>query len=196
MSYFEYSDLVHSLMEKGRTTGADQSADILKYARQNVRRMEEVFSAVEILPEVSAIIQQISIPQTWYVLTEGWCGDAAQILPVIHSMSEANEAIEIMILLRDENLSLMDLYLQDGKRSIPKLIAVDKRSSMELFSWGPRPVDLQILLDDWVRRQLSFDEMNTYLHAWYDEDKTMNTQREIVELLETSIVKDWTTCSQ
>ena len=188
MSYSQYSDLVKSLIEKGETTGADQSADIIKYAKQNVKRMEKVFSKVEILPEVISVIQQISIPQTWFILTEGWCGDAAQIVPVINAMSETNENLEIMILLRDQNLFLMDMYLQDGKRSIPKLIAVDKRTSKEIFNWGPRPSDLQVLLDDWVSRKLSFDDMNTRLHTWYDDDKTVSTQREIIQLIDLLLV--------
>ncbi|MDB5231132.1 MAG: thioredoxin family protein [Chitinophagaceae bacterium] len=194
MSYSQYSDLLKSLMEKGQTTGQDQSVDILKYAKQNVKRMEKLFSEIEILPEVESIIQHVSVPQTWFVLTEGWCGDAAQIMPVINTMARANNSIEIKILLRDENLFLMDMYLQEGKRSIPKLIAVEKRSSTELFSWGPRPLELQVLLDDWVSSQLSFEEMNTRLHAWYDDDKTMSIQREIAELLEKVLVQDESTC--
>ena len=76
--------------------------------------------------------------RTWFVLTEGWCKDAAQIVPVLHALAKLNSNIELKVLLRDDNLDLMDQYLTNGKRrSIPRLIAVDPDVMEELSSWGP-----------------------------------------------------------
>ena len=58
----------------------------------------------------------------WLILTEAWCGDAAQNIPTIEKIARENDRIKTLYLLRDENLELMDKYLTGGARAIPKLI--------------------------------------------------------------------------
>jgi hypothetical protein len=114
------------------------------------------------------------------VLAESWCGDAAQNLPVFAKIAEANSNITIRILLRDENEELMNQYLTNGGKSIPKLICIDKDFN-ELGTWGPRPTFLQ----DWLYKEktsptMEIDELKAQFQVWYTKDKGQTLQREMV----------------
>jgi len=94
-----------------------------------------------------------------------------------------NSNIELKFLLRDENPELMDQYLTNGKsRSIPKLIAVDENNE-ELFNWGPRPKILQEMFYHMKANAITNDTIKEEMHRWYAKDKTVTTQKEILELL-------------
>ena len=185
MSYAAYRQLVSELLAQGKVTGPQQSESLLNYSKMNVQRMQRIDKTVQVLPEVRAVITAIQQPQTWLVLTEGWCGDAAQILPVLNAMAQLNPAIELKLLLRDEHLDLMDQYLTNGKsRSIPKLIAIDNDSMQELFNWGPRPTVLQQSFNSMRAEDIAGSIITEKIHSWYAKDKTVTTQKEIAGLLQ------------
>ena len=126
---------------------------------------------------------RIDRPQTWLVLTEGWCGDAAQSLPVIKALADLNPQIRMRILLRDENPELMDLYLTNGiSRSIPKLIALDPTTGTELFTWGPRPTALQESFYGMRSEGLPYDVIKEELQRWYNTDRTVTIQQDLAAL--------------
>ena len=77
-------------------------------------------------------------PMNLLVLTEPWCGDSLAIFPVVRRIMEANDSWSMRILLRDENLDLMDQFLTMGGRSIPIFLFLAEDYSL-LFKWGPRP---------------------------------------------------------
>src|SRR6056300_75582 len=137
-TYQAYKDLVKTLLLEGKSTGPNQSEDLTNYSLLNDKRMKRLDKTIKTLDDTKQFLKTIKSPQTWLVLTEGWCGDAAQNLPVIHRMAEVNSNINLQLVLRDENLELMDLFLTNRGRSIPKLIALDKDLNI-LFTWGPRP---------------------------------------------------------
>ncbi len=187
MSYTAYRTLVDELLAGGKVTGPQQSESLTNYARLNVQRMQRIDKTVKILPEVREIIQSIQSPQTWLVLTESWCGDASQILPVLNAMAALNPAIGLKLLLRDENLELMDQYLTNGaSRSIPRLIVVHSNTLEEIFNWGPRPAELQASFDAMRREGLPGNIITEKIHSWYAKDKTVTTQTEIAEMLSVS----------
>jgi hypothetical protein len=80
------------------------------------------------------------------VLTETWCGDSLAIVPVLLMLLEGIDNVEVRFLLRDENPDLMDLYLTNGSRSIPKIIFLDK-DYHPLGHWGPRPKVVQEIFE-------------------------------------------------
>ncbi|WP_337018601.1 thioredoxin family protein [Oceanobacillus massiliensis] len=80
------------------------------------------------------------------VLTEDWCGDAMLNIPILLRISEAAD-IQVKMLLRDQNLELMDQYLTNGKsRSIPIFIFIDENGN-ETAKWGPRAARVQEFVD-------------------------------------------------
>jgi len=184
MDYPGYRKLVDDLFQEGKVTGPQQSESLAHYTKLNVQRMQRIDKTVRLLPEVSETLRNISKPQTWLVITEGWCGDAAQILPVLNAMANENPLIQLKLVLRDSNLELMDQYLTDGiSRSIPKLIVLDSDSLEEKFNWGPRPAPLQELYKKMRTEGMEYGAISQELHAWYAKDKTVSTQKEIQKRL-------------
>ena len=184
MDYPGYRKLVDDLLLEGKVTGPQQSESLTNYTKLNVQRMQRIDKTVQLLPEVSEALHAINKPQTWLVITEGWCGDAAQILPVLNAMASANPLIQLRLVLRDENPELIDQYLTDGNsRSIPKLVVLDADTLEEKFNWGPRPAPLQELYKKMRTEGMDYMAIAQELHAWYAKDKTVHTQKEILKRL-------------
>lgn len=185
-TYAEYWELIRGLMAQGKTTGINHSPDYLYYTQLNIQRMERQDAQDIIRPELKERLAAVSRPITWLVLVEWWCGDVAQNLPAIHQMAEASPFIELRLLLRDENLDLMDHFLTDGARSIPVLIACDSVSGQVLGRWGPRPAPAQALLIDFKTNPdgRSKEDFHKELHLWYARDRNQTIQTEFVDLLE------------
>jgi len=188
LSYEKYYQLIKELLEKGKTTGREQKESQVKHARLNFQRMKRVYRTTLISDELKSLLQKIDQKQLWVVLSEGWCGDAAQSLPAIAKIAEQSEKVELKILLRDENPEVMNTYLTNGGKSIPKLIALDERTKSELFTWGPRPETFQqMVIDHKNAPKLSEDSFNQLLHKAYAEDKTQMLQSEFKNLIRLSL---------
>ena len=186
-TYQEYRDLVKDLLAEGKSTGPEQSDYILNYSKLNNSRMKRLDKTTKISDETAQEIQKLATPQTWLVLTEGWCGDAAQNLPVIHKMAELNKNINLKLVLRDENLALMDLFLTNGGRSIPKLIALDTDNNV-IDTWGPRPQVATKMVADYKEKHGSLDpQFKEYLQVWYNKDKGLSTQEDFVSLIKSTL---------
>ncbi len=183
-TYEAYKQLVEDLLAAGKSTGPQQSEALTHYSQLNLQRMHRVEKTIQLLPEVREQLIRVSRPQIWLVLTEGWCGDASQSLPVIKTLADLNTNIGMRILLRDENPELMDRYLTNGvSRSIPRLIAVDPATGAELFTWGPRPTALQETFYGMRSEGLPYDVIKEELQRWYNKDKTVTIQQELAALL-------------
>jgi hypothetical protein len=183
ISYTDYRALVRNLLAEGKATGPEQSEDLTNYSRLNDRRMKRLDKTIKISEEVMLAFQKIKQPQTWLVLTEGWCGDAAQNIPVLNKIAEATEQIDLKIVLRDEHLPLMDLFLTNGGRSIPKLIALDKDNNV-IDSWGPRPTTATKMAADYKEKNGALDLVfKEDLQVWYNKDKGKSVQEDFVNLI-------------
>jgi Thioredoxin len=183
ISYDAYKSLIDDLVNAGKATGPDQSEAMVHYTQLNQQRMHRVEKTIQVLPEVAAQLTSVNRAQVWLVLTESWCGDAAQSVPVIHALAKLNPLISLRLLLRDENLELMDRYLTNGvSRSIPKLIAVDALTSEVLFTWGPRPAALQESFEGMRSEGLPYQVIKEELQRWYNQNKTVMIQEEMAVL--------------
>lgn len=183
ISYQEYRDLVSSLVAEGKSTGPNQSEALLNYSLLNDKRMKRLDKTIKISEETIAKVKYFKNAQTWLVLTEGWCGDAAQNLPVINKIAEVNSNIDLKVVLRDENIALMDEFLTNGGRSIPKLIALDADKNV-VGTWGPRPTTATNMVKDYKEKHGKLDaEFKKDLQVWYNKDKGIDTQKDIVSLL-------------
>ncbi|MCU0336329.1 MAG: thioredoxin family protein [Sediminibacterium sp.] len=183
LTYANYRTLIDDLLKEGKVTGQEQRADLTEYTRLNVARMNRVEKQAIIQEQLNHAIQEIQEPQNWIVITEGWCGDAAQLVPLIHKMAELNKNIQLTLVLRDENLWLMDQFLTNGKsRSIPKLIALNANSEV-IWHWGPRPIAAQELINELTSNATDMKLLKEKLHGWYAKDRTNSAQQELLELL-------------
>lgn len=185
MSYSEYREMIDNLLEQGKTTGENHSEAMLHYTKMNVHRMRRHDKRTELKDEVIEKLQQVDRELIWLVLTEAWCGDAAQSIPIINKMAEQTDKIELKLILRDQNLDVMDQFLFNGKsRSIPKLVCLDAETLEVVGDWGPRPKQAQELYDDLRNNtDMEYQEVAEHLHKWYAEDKGEEIQKEFITLL-------------
>ncbi len=148
----------------------------------NFVRMKRLDSYFQPKMSTIEIIKSINQKQNWVVISENWCGDSAQILPVIARLAFLNPLINLRIILRDKNPDFMDRYLTDGKRSIPKLIIFDDDFN-QLISWGPRPKTAQMLMMRMIENDISKSERLKNLHLWYSKNKGIDVADEITLLI-------------
>ena len=184
LSYYEYRTQVSKLISKGKSTGYEQSADLLHYSELNVVRMKRLEKTLKLDAEVEKTLQNLKSKQTWLIISEGWCGDAAQILPIIKLMSETSENIDLKLVFRDENEELMNLFLTNGAKSIPKLLILDEKKNL-INHWGPRPEAAKNLIINYKANHGIVDETaKIALQKWYLDDKGISIMKEIVAILQ------------
>ena len=184
-SFADYRKKVTSLIAEGKSTGHTQSEDLLKYSELNETRMNRLEKTIEVTPETKAKLQNLDKKYIWLVLSEGWCGDAAQIVPVIHKMADVTDKVELKIALRDDNDALMKYFLTNGGKAIPKLIVLDAETLDVVLDWGPRPYGAkQLILDYKVAHGVVDEPAKIELQKWYLHDKGISIQNEIVEMHE------------
>lgn len=183
-SYFEYRNTVSQLLQEGKSSGNIQSEDLLHYSLLNETRMNRLEKTIKITDENLLKLNNLDKGYIWLVISEGWCGDAAQLLPIFHKMAVSTENIELKIVFRDENEALMNLFLTNGGKSIPKLIVLEKETLKVIADWGPRPAPAIKLVKDYKEKFGVIDEtIKTELQMWYLHDKGISTQNEILSLL-------------
>jgi len=186
-SYTEYRNHISQLLLEGLSTGDTQSEDLTHYSTLNEVRMNRLDKTIKIPQEIQSKLSGLEKEHTLLVISEGWCGDAAQILPVINKMAEAAENLDLRIVLRDDNDELMEQYLTNGARSIPKLVLVDAATGVVRGSWGPRPAGGANLIRAAKEKFGAVTaEAKTELQKWYLQDKGLSTMHEIILLIETA----------
>jgi hypothetical protein len=184
MTYAGYRSMIDRLLAEGRTTGGDQTEATLDYAKLNVQRMNRLDLITGIVDELKAALAGITRAQTWLVLTEGWCGDAAQTVPMIAKAAALSERVTLRLILRDKNLCVMDRFLTNGTRSIPILVVIDDATQTVRGVWGPRPEPAKALVAEFKKDpNWNKDNMLTALHTWYARDKTVSAQLELARML-------------
>ncbi|MEO9512446.1 MAG: thioredoxin family protein [Flavobacteriaceae bacterium] len=184
MSYGEYRDLVHNLAKNRQTTGIDQLESLINYTELNDRRMNRWDKTLKVSPETETKISNNKKRLTLLVLSESWCGDASPSLPVMNKIAELNPNIELRILLRDENLELMDEFLTNGSRSIPKLIVLDRENEEIVGEWGPRSSIATEMAEAYKKEHGTLtSEFKQDLQLWYNKDKGQNILKDLLGLL-------------
>lgn len=187
LTYPEYRELISKLLKISQTTGDNHSEQMIEYTSLNEQRMKKWDKITKITPEVEEALRAIDTKQKWLLLTEAWCGDAAQNIPAINKIAELNPLIELRLLLRDENLDIMDAYLTDGGRSIPILIIMNE-ALIPITTWGPRPSPVQEILKVMKSGTITYEEFALNAHAWYAKDKTLTLQDEILSIIQQDLI--------
>jgi len=179
-SYKQYREMVDELLNQGKTTGMIQTDNYVEFTRLNNQRMNRLEKTTVLTPYIIDELRKLKNKFIWIIITEAWCGDAANIVPVIFKIASETELIKMKLILRDENLEIMDKYLTNGGRSIPKLICLNADTMEEICVWGPRPKVLQGLITS-MKSNPDFDnnELKKFIQTWYFNDKTIEIQNEI-----------------
>jgi thiol-disulfide isomerase/thioredoxin len=184
ISYPEYRTLVENLVAEGKSTGELQTEALSNFSMLNDKRMKRLDKTTKLSVEATEEIKAYNGNVTWLVLTESWCGDAAQTMPVIHKVAELNENITMKVVLRDENDALMNEFLTNGGKAIPKLIAIDNTSGNVIGDWGPRPTKATKMVNDYKAAHGKLTpEFKQDLQVWYNKDKGQNTVEDLLKLV-------------
>ncbi|MBF4486572.1 MULTISPECIES: thioredoxin family protein [unclassified Flavobacterium] len=185
-SYPEYRKLVADLLVDGQSTGSEQSESLTNYSKLNDARMSRLDKTIKLTDEIVFKLENLDHGYIWLVISEGWCGDAAQILPIINKMALAsNKKIDLRIVLRDENEELMSQYLTNGGKAIPKVIVICKEAGIVRADWGPRPKGASELITNYKKEFGVLDEkIKTDLQLWYLADKGVSVQEELMQIIQ------------
>ncbi|EDM43648.1 hypothetical protein SCB49_08658 [unidentified eubacterium SCB49] len=182
MSYTAYRALTIEHAANKTSTGANQSEAYVNYTKLGDARMRRLDKTVKISEEIQAVAESVKTNKTWLVISESWCGDAANALPVINKIAALNENIDLKIVLRDENLELMNQFLTNGGMSIPKLIQIE--NDEVTATWGPRPTVATQMVNDFKEANGGLTpEFKESLQVWYNKDKGQNIASDISALL-------------
>ena len=183
-SYESYKVLVLKMAEEGLTSG-EQTEEHIAATQINAQRMKRIDKQCVVQPELEALLKTVSKKMKWIVITEAWCGDSAQCIPVLAKIADASSYIELNLIFRDENPECMDAFLTNGSRSIPKLICLNETGEEIVGTWGPRPEAIRLQIEEYKKNnpQVTHDEFVKNLHLWYARDKTNAIQMDFVRLL-------------
>lgn len=118
------------------------------------------------------------------VISEDWCGDASNSVPVLARFAEAAPGVELRVVKRDENPELMDAYLTNGGRAIPVAVVLDEDFEPR-GSWGPRPEELQaFVIGEKEKGERPTSEIYREARRWYARDGGETILRELLDVLE------------
>lgn len=184
LSYQEYRDLVKQLANEHSNTGDEKTEELANYTVLNDRRMKRWDKTVKISSEAQNKVEDFNESVTWLVVTESWCGDAAHILPVINKIADLNKNIDFKVVLRDENSALMNSFLTNGARAIPKLIMLDNNTGEVIDTFGPRPSEATGYVNRFKEENGKLTpEFKEDLQHWYNKNKGLNIIEDLTRML-------------
>src|SRR5262245_56008644 len=114
---------VYSRLQKERSMSItherfDQGLTYEAYKAQMTRnrdRFDANEQTVELRSDDIAFFAELERPLHVLVLAEDWCGDVIANLPILGRLAAESGALDIRVFLRDQNLDLIDQYLNGGK---------------------------------------------------------------------------------
>ena len=183
-SYYEYRQLISELLEKGKSTGTKQSESLTQYSMLNNKRMSRLDKTLYLTKVTQNELAALTDKKLWLVITEGWCGDAAHILPVMNKLAEASgTSITLKVILKDSHKELMRHFLTNGSESIPKLIVLDAFTKEVETTWGPRPSEATQMVNTYKNKYGSLDAtFKKDLQLWYNKNKGQNIISDLLHI--------------
>ena len=186
LTYDEYRAHWRDQKEASPDDADPDERRMIHFLNYNWERQARVHDEYTPSDDLRAAVDRLDESQLWMVLTEPWCGDSAFLLPVIAEAAALTDHVTLRILLRDDNLDVMDQYLTDGSRSIPKLVAFAEEGT-ERFMWGPRPdgprkrfAELKEEYDDKM-------QVIEELVAYYEDGAWREADAELAEAIEAAV---------
>lgn len=183
LTYSAFREFVTNALQNDKAA-LNIKDDYMAYAELNEARLHRLDKTLKVSEEATTSLKNLTKKYIWIVISESWCGDAAQSVPMLNKMAEVTDKVEMKIVFRDQNLELMDQFLTNGGRSIPKLVIVEADTLKVLGDWGPRPAGATKLVTDYKAEHGSFDQTGAVeLQKWYTKNKGQEVQNEVVELM-------------
>lgn len=181
ISYQQYFDAIIQMTINKTTSGVDQTEERIELTKLNMHRMKRINEAIHQIAPIE-LSSEISVA----ILTEAWCGDSAQNVPWLeHFLNACHPKIESYYFFRDEHPELMNQFLTNGSRSIPKCIFFQKSTGSVLGTWGPRPTEIKNWLADFraANPEISKHDWEIELHKYYTKNKGAAMLSDLKELI-------------
>ena len=170
-------------LDAGRWYAAPTFEEWLPTAQKNSDLWQAVYRQHAVVPDqFVARAALLGGPWRLLVMSEDWCGDAVNTVPVVQRLVERVPGLELRIVGRDANPDIMEAHLTGSSKSIP-VVMMFGPDFRELGWWGPRPSELQA----WVQgpgRELSPDDRYREIRRWYARNHGRTTLDEVVSMLE------------
>lgn len=185
--YSEYRKEVDRLISEGKTTGNTQSDKLVEFTKLNVQRMNRLDKTIQLSEQDLVKLHNNSAAYVWLLIGDAWCGDCAQIIPVINKVAEAgNDRITFKIISRDTLPELINSYQTNGANAIPKLLIMESDTLEVICTWGPRPKPAQDIMLNWKvnKDTISWEDFEKELHLWYAKDRGTTIIDELVKLID------------
>jgi len=123
--------------DKGLTYDAFKAA-----MSRNKERFAQNESRVVLDPETVKVFKGLPKTLRVLVLAEDWCGDVVANLPILGRLAKEVGTLDVRVFYRDQNLDLMERWLNQGKyQSIPVFVVFDE-NFRELGHWIERPASV------------------------------------------------------
>ncbi len=157
----------------------------LPTAQKNADLWQAVYRHAQVPDRFAERAVRLGGPWHLVALSEDWCGDAVNIVPVVQRLVERGPGLDLRLLGRDANPDVMDAHLTGTSRSIPVVMLLDP-GLKELGWWGPRPAELQA----WVLgpgQALPKDDRYRETRRWYARDHGQAILGEVLAMMERGI---------
>lgn len=176
-----YTEYLREAEERLGNPKTPQDAEFAEYYKLGIQRMNRM--SAKYIPDEEHVefLAKKNFCGKILIISEAWCGDASQVLPVVVKFFEQSE---IRITYRDQEPSLIDNFLTNGGKSIPIVIFLDENFNY-INHWGPRPKFGTELLKKHKANPETFPKENFYveLQTYYAKNKGKDTIEELLELL-------------
>ncbi len=167
-----FAQAMEQWVNNSQHSGGTDPASWIEFTALNAVRMRRVAKTSKMPESLMALLDSGKCrEQHWTLITESWCGDAAQTTPLIAAMAD-RAGVTLNWTLRDSGPKLIREFLTQGSESIPIWIIAGEDGTV-LGQWGPRPGDLQ----SWISKErakpnpLSKKEMAIQIQLWYARDR-------------------------
>ncbi|RFM26392.1 thioredoxin family protein [Deminuibacter soli] len=183
MNFDTYQQTFRDILNNTAPPAPYDKPEYINYTRLNWTRQQRWLKHGVLNTNLATAINNIQEEQLWTIITEPWCGDAAHTIPFIHRLTAAQPLITTDYHLRDTPPFLIEHYLTNGTKSIPRLIIAD-RHNKDLAIWGPRPATCQLLYRKLTDAHAPNEEKKIALQQWYNEDKGVSFQAELLAIVQ------------
>ena len=146
-TYESYLQLSDDLLKNNGTTGDDQSEEHIKYTALNHTRMERWNKTLQLSDALKQTLQELKNKMEWVVISESWCGDSAQIIPVLAKMEQESAGkISLRIIFSDCRSASARI-----SRSFFMVKAISRCDSLRIWSPAFLAASIATSLGDFIR---------------------------------------------
>lgn len=185
MTTLEYMQSMERWVEAGSHSGPNRSEKWAEYTALNLVRYRRVSKTYQMGEEMKLFLESgFCSGQHWTFVTESWCGDAVQSGPLVARWAEAAGA-QLNWVLRDGDHAIIEDFLTDGGRSIPKWIVSDPEGRI-LATWGPRPSTAAGMVKAFRSRpepKPLYSEFAAEVQLWYARNRGQEIENEALIML-------------